>query len=113
MQIDVDVVEEVRETLGDDTFNVFVRRMLDEVAETQVTLLQLLVARDFETLARTAHRTSGSAASIGAKGLHAALKEIENVARSDAAAQRLPDLIAAIPARARETSEALSAVVAG
>lgn len=113
MQIDVDVVEEVRETLGDDTFNVFVRRMLDEVAETQVTLLQLLAARDFETLARTAHRTSGSAASIGAKGLHAALKEIENVARSDAAAQRLPDLIAAIPARAQETSQALSAALAG
>lgn len=113
MLIDVDVVEEVRETLGDDTFNAFVRRMLDEVGETQAALVGLLAERDFETLARTAHRTSGSAASIGAKGLHAALKEIENVARSEAAAQRLPDLIAAIPARARETAEALSAVVAG
>ena len=113
MLIDVDVVEEVRETLGDDTFNAFVRRMLDEVGETQAALVGLLAERDFETLARTAHRTSGSAASIGAKGLHAALKEIENVARSEAAAQRLPDLIAAIPARARETADALSAVVTG
>ncbi|WGV18318.1 Hpt domain-containing protein [Fuscovulum ytuae] len=113
MLIDVDVVEEVRETLGDDTFNAFVRRMLDEVAETQAALLRLLRERDFETLARTAHRTSGSAASIGAKGLHAALKEIENVARSEAAAQRLPDLIAAVPARARETADALSSVVTG
>lgn len=113
MLIDIDVVEEVRETLGDDTFNAFVRRMLDEVGETQAALLRLLAECDFETLARTAHRTSGSAASIGAKGLHAALKEIENVARSEAAAQRLPDLIAAIPARARETADALSAVVTG
>lgn len=113
MLIDVDVVDEVRETLGDDTFNVFVRRMLDEVAETHAALLRLLAERDFETLARTAHRSSGSAASIGAKGLHAALKEIENTARTDAAVQRLPDLIAALPARAKETSDALSAVVAG
>lgn len=113
MLIDVNVIEEVRETLGDDTFRAFVRRMLDEVAETQAALVRLLAEGDFETLARMAHRTSGSAASIGAKGLHAALKEIENAARSEGAAQRLPEMIAAVPARAAETGEALLSVVAG
>lgn len=113
MMIDVDVITEVRETLGDDTFRAFVKRMLAEVEETTARLTQLLAEGDFETLARTAHRTSGSAASIGAKALHAALKEIENVARTDEAVRRLPQLIAAIPGRAQETGDALISAVAG
>ena len=76
MLIDAMVIDEVRDTLGDDTFRAFVARMIGEVGETQTALVQLFAAADYETLARTAHRTSGSAASIGANGLHAALKEI-------------------------------------
>ena len=45
MLIDASIIEEVRETLGDDTFHAFVARMLNEVAETRVSLLHLLEAR--------------------------------------------------------------------
>lgn len=113
MLIDAMVIDEVRDTLGDDTFRSFVARMIAEVAETQTALLQLYAGKDFETLARTAHRTSGSAASIGASGLHAALKEIENVARTGTESGRLPSLIAALPDLADRTKAALLAALPG
>lgn len=113
MLIDAMVIDEVRDTLGDDTFRAFVARMIGEVGETQTALVQLFAAADYETLARTAHRTSGSAASIGANGLHAALKEIENTARNDASRDRLPSLIAALPDLADRTRAALLAAVPG
>lgn len=113
MLIDAMVIEEVRETLGEDTFRSFVARMLAEVGETHATLTKLFAAADFETLARTAHRTSGSAASIGANGLHAALKEIENVARTGPERDRLPALISALPNLADRTQAALLAASPG
>lgn len=108
MLLDTAVIDELRETLGDDVWRSFADRMLAEVADTARTLDTLLSQGDLDTLARTAHRTSGSAAGTGAKGLHALLKEIENTARSGDAA-RLPALLATIPLRAEETRAAMSA----
>lgn len=105
--LDTTVIDEVRETLGDDTYRGFAARMLAEVAETQIALRDLLAKADFETLARTAHRTSGSAAGIGAKGLHAILKDIENAARGPSAATVVPTLLAALPDCAVRTRRAL------
>lgn len=111
MLIDTAVITEVRETLGDDVYLSFAARMLAEVAETTAALHRLLAEGDLETLARTAHRTSGSAAGIGAKGLHALLKDVENTARTPTAATALPALLAALPGRADETRQALDALL--
>lgn len=111
MLLDTAVIEELREALGDDTYRSFANRMLEEVDETARTLHTLLAQGDHETLARTAHRTAGSAAGTGAKGLHALLKEIENTARSPAASAQLPALLEAIPARLAEIRAALVAHV--
>lgn len=107
MLLNVTVIDEVRETLGDDTYLAFAARMLAEVSETAAKLDALLAAGDLETLARTAHRTSGSCAGVGASGLHALLKDIENMARSPQAPTALPALLAALPGRADETRRAL------
>jgi HPt (histidine-containing phosphotransfer) domain-containing protein len=96
MLLNATVIEEVRETLGDDTLRAFLTRMLTEVEETAVTLRGLLAVQDYATLAATAHRASGSAAAVGASGLHAALKEIENAARKPGSVADLPALIAAL-----------------
>lgn len=109
MLLDTAVIDELRDTLGDDTYRTFARRMLSEVEETAQELQRLLAAGDHEALARTAHRTAGSAAGVGAKGLHAVLKEIENTARSAGAAAALPPLLHSIPSRAGEVRTALVA----
>lgn len=111
MLIDTAVIAEVRDTLGDDMYRSFAARMLAEVAETTDTLHRLLGEGDLETLARTAHRTSGSAAGIGAKGLHALLKEVENTARTATATTSLPALLAQLPTRAEETRKALDGLL--
>jgi HPt (histidine-containing phosphotransfer) domain-containing protein len=109
MLLDTAVIDEVRDTLGDDTYRRFAERMLAEVVETTANLHVLLAKGDHETLARAAHRTCGSAAGTGAKGLHALLKEIENTARAPSGAAALPALIALLPTRAEETRKALDA----
>lgn len=111
MLLDTNVIAEVRETLGDDMFRSFTTRMLAEVAETTASLHRLLGEGDLETLARTAHRTSGSAAGIGARGLHALLKEVENIARTPTASTTLPALLAQLPPRAEETRKAFDALL--
>ena len=110
MLLDIAVIDEVRETLGDDTYRAFAARMLAEVAQTDGTLRDLLAAGDLGTLAGAAHRTSGSCAGIGAKGLHALLKDIENTARGGAVTA-LPDLLAALAPRMADTRSALAALV--
>ena len=109
MLLDTAVIDELRETLGDDTYRSFANRMLSEVEATANELHRLFAAGDHETLARTAHRTAGSAAGVGAKGLHAILKDIENTARSAAASTALAPLLQAIPPRAAEVRAALTA----
>lgn len=109
MLLDTAVIDEVRETLGDDTYRAFAQRMLAEVAETTAALQGLLASADFELLARSAHRTSGSCAGVGAKGLHALLKEIENASRGPSAAVSVPALLAQLPQRAADTRTALAA----
>jgi len=111
MLIDTAVISEVRETLGDDVYRSFASRMLAEVAETTASLHRLFAEGDHEALALTAHRTSGSAAGIGAKGLHALLKDIENTARKADATTALPGLLATIPTRAEETRQALDTLL--
>jgi len=108
MLLDAAVIEEVRETLGDDTLRGFLARMLAEVEETGDTLRTLLAAQDYAALASVAHRAAGSAASVGATGLHSALKEIENTARGNDPVASLPGLVAALPDRISKTRSALS-----
>ncbi len=111
MLLNAEVIEEVRETLGDAALRNFLSRMLAEVEATGTQLHSLMTAQDFDTLAGTAHRAAGSAASVGAVGLHAALKDIENAARGPQGASSLPDLIAGLSARILQTRAALSALV--
>lgn len=107
MLLNATVIEEVRETLGDDTLRSFLARMLTEVEETGETLRKLLAVQDYGTLAATAHRSAGSAAAVGAVGLHAALKDIENAARKPDSVAALPGLLAALSDRRAETRTAL------
>ncbi len=111
MLLNADVIDEVRETLGDATLRAFLSRMLAEAEDTSAQLLTLMAAADYATLAATSHRASGSAASVGAVALHAALKEIENTARGPAANTALPGLLDALPARISATRQALTSVV--
>lgn len=108
MLLDSAVIEEVRETLGDDMLRGFLARMLTEVQETGDILRNLLAVQDYATLATTAHRAAGSAASVGATGLHSALKDIENAARSRDSVADLPGLVAALSDCTNETRTALS-----
>lgn len=111
MLLNTSVIEEVRETLGDDMLRSFLGRMLAEVADTHQSLAALFQSQDFATLATTAHRAAGSAASVGAKDLHAALKDIENAARGPGAAADLPALLSGLPDRLAATRAALDALL--
>ncbi|MEY4983064.1 MAG: hypothetical protein RIR62_1330, partial [Pseudomonadota bacterium] len=80
--LDQSIIAEVRETLGDDIFRGFADRMLAEAVLTVPQLRSLMAAGEIEALAQLAHRSAGSAVSVGATALHARLKRIEDLARS-------------------------------
>ncbi len=111
MLLNAAVIEEVRETLGDATLRAFMSRMMTEVEETGKTMNRLLAEQDFAALAATAHRASGSAASVGATGLHMALKDIENASRGPDVQATLPGLIAILSDRMTETRVALTIIM--
>jgi HPt (histidine-containing phosphotransfer) domain-containing protein len=105
--LDQSIIAEVRETLGDDAYRGFVDRMLAEASATAADLSALLQKGDLSAVAQTAHRSAGSAVSVGASGLHACLKEIEDEARG-AASPALADLVARLPAVIDGTRDALA-----
>lgn len=109
--LDDAIIAEMRDMLGDDTFRAFVSRMLSEVADLHPVLVNLLAAQDPELLARTAHKTAGSAVAVGAKGLHALLKQIEDAARQPGQASQLPGLVNLLPTRLAETRSAMAAQI--
>jgi HPt (histidine-containing phosphotransfer) domain-containing protein len=111
MVLNATVIEEIRETLGDDILRSFLVRVLAEVEDTSDALRKLLAVQDYATLAATAHRTAGSVASVGATGLHAALKDIENAARKPESVSALPKLVSALPNQTAETRAALSNIL--
>jgi HPt (histidine-containing phosphotransfer) domain-containing protein len=85
--------------------------MLDEVVDLQPVLESILATQDYELLARTAHKTAGSVVSVGAKGLHALLKQIEDMARQPEQQVRLPILVSLLPARLEETRSHLGLTI--
>lgn len=109
--LDTGVIDEVRDALGDDAYRGYAGRMLAEMRALERVLSGHLADGSFEALAQSAHRAAGSAVSVGGKGLHAALKRIEDVARTDAAGAALPPLVAAIPALVEETETAITALI--
>lgn len=111
MVLNAAVIEEIREALGDDTLRGFLVRVLAEVEDTSDTLRKLLAVQDYAMVAATAHRTAGSAASVGAAGLHAALKDIENAARKAESVSALPGLVSALPDQTAQTRAALAQIL--
>jgi HPt (histidine-containing phosphotransfer) domain-containing protein len=111
MVLNTAVIEEIRETLGEDTLRSFLVRVLAEVEETSDALRKLLAVQDYAMVAATAHRSAGSAASVGAAGLHAALKDIENAARKAESVSALPGLVSALTAQTAQTRAALSNIL--
>jgi HPt (histidine-containing phosphotransfer) domain-containing protein len=109
--LDDAIIAEMRDMLGDDTYRGFVLRMLDEVVDLQPVLESILATQDYELLARTAHKTAGSVVSVGAKGLHALLKQIEDMARQPEQQVRLPILVSLLPARLEETRSHLGLTI--
>lgn len=108
--LDEGIIAEVRETLGDEAYLGFAGRMLDESEETLAELGALLAGGDLGALAKLAHRTAGSAVSVGASGLHGHLKEIEDTALAGQA-DRLPALVAALTGVLSDTRIALESQV--
>lgn len=108
--LDLSIIDEVRDALGDEAYRGYAGRMLAEMQTLDQVLNGHFLTGDHETLAQSAHRAAGSAVSVGAKGLHGILKQIEDVARSDAAAARLPALLAELPERIRATEAAIDAL---
>lgn len=110
--LDRSIIEEVRDALGDEAYHGFAQRMLREMQDVQPVMQAHLDAGAHETLAQVAHRSAGSAASVGAAGLSAVLRQIENVARSDQR-QGLADLVGGLPQRLQETEAGIDALLKG
>ena len=108
--LDLEIINEVRDALGDEAYRSYAGRMLAEMQTLGQGLGGHFAAGEFEALAQSAHRAAGSAVSVGAKGLHAVLKQIEDVARSEGAAARLPALLADLAERIKATEAAIGAL---
>lgn len=109
--LDQSIIAEVRETLGDDIFRGFADRMLAEAVQTVGQLRDLLASGETEALAQLAHRSAGSAVSVGASALHARLKRIEDLARTGSVAG-LGESIAALDGDIAEAQAALDSLLA-
>lgn len=108
--LDLGIIDEVRDALGDEAYGGYAGRMLAEMHALAPVLNAQLDAEEFEALAQTAHRAAGSAVSVGAKGLHSMLKQIEDLARDEGASARLRPLLAEFPEHVRATEAALAAL---
>lgn len=106
--LDVSIIEEVRDALGDAAYMGYATRMLNEMRALSPTMKAQLDG-DRAVLADAAHRAAGSAVSVGASGLHARLKAIEDAARSGDAA--LARLVAGFDAEVEATEAAIGALV--
>ncbi len=111
--LDFAIIDEVRDALGDEAYRGYAERMLTEMHGVSPALDAHLRAGEFEALAQAAHRAAGSAVSVGAKGLHAALKRIEDVARQADAGTALPPLVAGLAGTVGATEAALDALTGG
>lgn len=105
--LDMEIVDEVRDALGDAAYLGYANRMLEEMRALGPELLKGL-GGDAESLAQRAHRAAGSAVSVGAKALHGRLKDIENAAR--AGEVRLTRLVESFDAVVAETEAAIGAL---
>lgn len=103
--LDIAIIEDVRDALGDDAYLAYARRMLAEMRALGPALHGLF--DDREALAQAAHRAAGSAVSVGASGLHQMLKTIENEAR---AGGELAGLIERFSAEIDATEAAIGAL---
>ena len=109
--LDASIIDEVRDALGDAAYRGFAATLLAEITDLTPRLDALLRAGAHEELAQTAHRSAGSAVSVGAVAIHALLKEIEDQARLPDAPARLPALLNSLPARLSDTRAAIAALV--
>lgn len=109
--LDEAIIAEVRDTLGDEAYLGFVGRMLDEAEVSLAELGGLLAQGNLPKLAQLAHRTAGSAVSVGASGLHGRLKEIEDCVHAGQA-DRLPALVASLTGVVSDTRVALEILMA-
>lgn len=109
--LDISIIEEVRDALGDAAYRGFAQRMLEEVRMLVPVMAEQLQAGALAALATAAHRAAGSAVSVGARGLHGALITIEDSARSGQATTALPALLAALSGQIAETEAAIAEVL--
>ncbi len=108
--LDLSIIDEVRDALGDAAWRGYADRMLAEMHALGPEL-RAMTGGDAEALAQRAHRGAGSAVSVGAKALHARLKDIENAARAGDAG--LAGLVEGFGAVLAETEAAIDALGLG
>lgn len=109
--LDASIIDEVRDALGDAAYRGFATTLLAEIEALVPQLDRLLTSAEYEALAQTAHRSAGSAVSVGAVAIHSLLKQIEDQARQPDAAARLPALVQALPGKLSETRAAVAALI--
>ncbi len=80
--IDIHVVEELRDMLGELLFQEKLDAFVEELERNQLSLAAAIKAKDFEQLAGVAHKLAGSSAVFGAAGLRASLVTLESAARA-------------------------------
>ena len=77
MMIDEDVLEELTETLGQDAVAKFAQRFAAELSTSVDDLECLIQEQNYEDAAKMAHKTAGSAATLGFTSVAQALKSAQ------------------------------------
>lgn len=106
--LDRSIIDEVRDALGNAAYQGYANRMLAEMRGLGPVMRDRLAEGGLDALAQVAHRAAGSAVSVGASGLNARLKAIENAARAEG--DGLAALIAGFDAEVDATEAAIGAL---
>ncbi|NBO21271.1 MAG: hypothetical protein EBU97_04920 [Rhodobacteraceae bacterium] len=109
--VDLDVISDLRASLGDDAVRSFAQRMLAEMGDLSPKLTALLADDDLPSLVQVAHKAAGSAAALGARSLQATLKSIEGAARANDAGSGA-QYVAALAGQVDMTAEFFASILA-
>lgn len=113
--IDVEVIEDLSEALGESYMAKMTQRFINETEEAMADIDRHAQSGDLEGAAQVAHKNAGAAASLGLKALHSLLVTYERHAKqSDAeAAEKTKELIVVVKdqtvGKLREKGYAVSA----
>ena len=109
--VDLDVISDLRTSLGDDAVRSFAQRMLAEMGDLPPKLAALLADDDLVSLVQVAHKAAGSAAALGARSLQSTLKSVEGAARANDAGTSA-QFVGALAGQVEMTAEFFASILA-